>query len=411
MTIQTGVTTGINPGCGNPGSKYAFWPQLAADYRRLGLSRLRFQLPWCSIELSQGSYNWTVLDDIVSNANALGMPLCYTIANGIPSWALTNVAQKCTTEPFFAPDPTLTAGFAQQVINRYKNQIQFFEIGNETFNIHNTSPSGGFSGIHNSTYVGLYGNGGAVTLLNKVQPGRDPFFYESVAAACYPILKSYGARVGMAAMWWTQPANPGGVPNTTISNYAAFLSQLFTDGSLPQYADYLNLHYYSNATDPSVGSNQCIIFAQALADVQSVLQANQSNLKLRITEFGWQIPQDAPNAATQYNWYSYVLSQMAANPGLIEGWDFFTLNYNVNGPSSSLVTANIDGSFTYQPAYSLVQHFSQQQQQPPQQQFSPTDIHAHVQGLQPSGGVPMRVRRPSLLQELIWGIEDFLQNL
>jgi hypothetical protein len=145
-----GVTIGINPGTGNPGSAYSNWTSLFADMATVGLSWVRFQLSWDSIELTQGNYSWTVLDDAVLHVNASGFKIMFTL-RGAPSWALALAGQNSTTEPWYLPnsndtsDTTSMAYFALQVATRYDGTHghgQLDAIGfNEDFNIHSTSNS------------------------------------------------------------------------------------------------------------------------------------------------------------------------------------------------------------------------------------------------------------------------------
>lgn len=257
------------------------------------LTWLRFQLSWCSIELIQGVYTWTALDDAVAQCNAAGIKILYTI-RGAPTWALTTVSEKATTEPFFLPDPTLTAGFATQVATRYNGlnghgKIDAFGY-NEDFNIHFTAPGSGWAGTHASTYQGLYGDGvSLITVSNKWEPARDFFFASPVVKAVYPAIKAVSnVPVGGPCIWWTQPVNIGGIPNTNTSNYTACLSQLYADGC-KGFMDFADLHYYSNAVSPTVGSNQVSTLAQGLADMQAVIAANGDTIKIACTEIGWQV--------------------------------------------------------------------------------------------------------------------------
>lgn len=440
MALTFGVTIGLNPGAGHAASNYNHWDRLIPDMKQQGLTRLRFQLSWKNIELTQGVYTWGALDDAVQHCNQNNVVIVFVIREA-PSWALANAAQRATDETggnspnndgWYLPDPTLMAGFCQQVVNRYGpgssiGVIDGYEIANEEMDIHNTSNSGGFHAINGSTYTGLYGSANQViTGANKIQPARNPLYFESVAAACYPVLKTTGKPVGMCAMWWVQPANPGGIPNTTVSNYYAFLDTLFAAGTLPQYADYLNFHYYSNKTSslPSGGSNQCITYAAALSDIQSVINKYSSTLKVRCTEFGWQantntlsttavagngsatIFVDNPSGAainiqmivdsganqetvtitgksgsnltgvftkahsgtypvvilldcdvpTQQIRFQDVLQRSSTSP-IVEGLDYFTLNYDFSN-GSSLVINNGDETYTYQPAFFTVQQFT-----------------------------------------------------
>lgn len=365
-----GVTIGLNPGSGNPASNYAYWSNLFGDVATLGLTTLRFQLSWDSIQLHQSdlpsAWSWGPLDDAVSHCNAQGINIVFPL-RGAPSWTLNQASQQATTEPWYLPNSNGTsdtnsfAYFAQQVATRYNGNnghghLDGIEVGNEEFNIHHTSPTGGFSGIHNSTYSGLYGSGGAITTSNKVEPSRDAFFASPVLKACYPVIKAAypGVKVGMMAMWWMQPVNIGGIPNTNISNFKAFMQQLYADSCKGNF-DYVNLHYYSNATDPSVGDNQTITVAQALTDVGAVLTANSDTIKVRMTECGWQVPTDT-DANTQASRYSYLLTQ-AKSSGIVEQVDFFTLDYKITGMSQSSLVQWNGSTYAKQPAYTTLQNF------------------------------------------------------
>lgn len=431
MALTYGVTIGLNFGPGQSGANYQHWGLLIPDMKNIGLTRLRFQLSWNSIELNQGSYTWGPLDDAVQQCNTNGIKIVFPI-RGAPTWALLNASQQATDEPFYLPDPTYTAGFCQALVNRYGpgssiGVIDGYEIMNEDMNIHFTNPNGGFHAIHNTRYSGLYGSAGqADTASVKVNPGRAPEYWEPIAAACYPVLKQTGKPVGMCAMWWVQ--NAASIPNTSVSNYYAFLDSLFADGTLPNYADYVNFHYYSNSTLPTANTKACISFGQALTDIGTVLSNYHSTLKVRVTEFGWQantvtfsttevvpgtatIFVDNPAGAgvgvqmtvdsgaaqetvtithldatkqnitavftlphgqsrngyqvtilldcdlnTQTSNYQYVLQTANASP-IMEGLDFFTLNYDF-GTGSSLVENQGNGTYVNQPAYALMQQFA-----------------------------------------------------
>lgn len=142
-----GVTIGLNPGLGVAAAPYTFWNLLLPDMAKLGISWLRFQNSWRNIELTQGTYNWQALDDAVSHCNAAGIRILYTIRDA-PTWALLNPAQLMSSDPFYQMDPTLAAGFATAVMNRYNGGAQghIDAIGfNEDFNIHNLSVNDTFT--------------------------------------------------------------------------------------------------------------------------------------------------------------------------------------------------------------------------------------------------------------------------
>ncbi len=352
-----GLTIGLNPGCGNAASNYTHWSQLFADMKSKGMTWLRFQLSWCSIELTQGTYSWGALDDAVSQCNAAGISILYTL-RGAPTWALTTTSQKATTEPWFLPDPTLMAGFATAVATRYDGHHGHGHIDafgfNEDFSIHFTNPAGGWSGVYNNTlYPGLYGTGGAVTSANKWQPARDFHFASPVVLAVTQAIRSTypGVMIGMPCIWWTQPINVGGLPNTPVSNYTASLQTLYNDLGTGLF-DFLDFHYYSNSQAPLVGSNQVSTIGQAMTDLRTVAIANgDANIPIYLTEFGWQVPTDVASYTTQATYYQQVLDAVRAGGANPKGKIFFfTLDYGTTPGESSLVKWN-GASYDYEPAW------------------------------------------------------------
>src|SRR5579859_6962832 len=53
--------------------------QLITDMKSIGLTWLRYQLPWVFIEQKQGVYTWTALDNVVATCNSNNINLCYVI--------------------------------------------------------------------------------------------------------------------------------------------------------------------------------------------------------------------------------------------------------------------------------------------------------------------------------------------
>lgn len=434
-----GVTIGVNPGCGSAGSPYSHWTNLFADMATLGLTWLRFQISWCSIELTQTSpptYNWAVLDDAVSHCNTAGISIMYTL-RGAPTWALTTASQLATTEPFYLPDPTLMAQFATAVATRYNGQNGFGHIDafayNEDFCIHHTpvtnaltlnqtlttaggpytsfaiNASGftpnvgtklyfngygsadiavvstnvangdllvhcnsftpgvtynagtniniGYVGLNNSKYA-LFNGLAGITTNNKVESGRDGHFAAAVVKAVTPAIRAAypGVKIGCPVVWSTQPANPGGIPNTPISIYTAFMQSLYDEGCQGLF-DWVDFHYYTSAIDPNVGNNQTSTIAQAMNDLIAVTFANgDTNIPIFCTEFGWQVPTDV-SFAVQSTYYQEVLSNVIPplNPTSNKAM-FFTLDYSTTPTQSSIVQWN--GSvYVDELAFTTVQTF------------------------------------------------------
>jgi hypothetical protein len=184
-----GLTIGLNPLCGVAGSNYAFWTQLFADMKAEGLTWLRFQLSWCSIQLNQNdpvsAWSWGPLDDAVTQCNANGINIMYTL-RGAPTWALTTASQMATTEPYFLPDPTLMAAFASAVATRYNGANghgHLDAIGyNEDFSVHNT-PFGDTLSLNQTVTSGVPITSFLVTASGFTPKARTKLYFGSFGSA------------------------------------------------------------------------------------------------------------------------------------------------------------------------------------------------------------------------------------
>jgi hypothetical protein len=341
------------------GSVYPYWNLLIPDLKLAGITWLRMQYKWSSMVPSQSTppsgWNWVPFDDAVANCNAAGINLCLTI-NAAPTWALTTLSQQMLTGSGtdFQMDPYATAAFGEQIALRYNGANghgTLQKLGyNESFNVDNAAPGTGLFGINNSPWTGLYNGIGGVLTSNHVQPARDPDFAWPVMAVAYPRIKAANPRlvVGMPCIWWAQPANPGGLPNTPVSNHYAFLSQLFAKG-MKGYFDETEFHLYTNAVDPLTGSNQTASIYAVMSDLKSVLAANGlPNMPIVMSEFGWQVPAQC-SAAVQATRISEMLSAFRAAGGTRAG--IYTLDYRTATTDPSSIVAYNSGTYVYSPGW------------------------------------------------------------
>ena len=217
----------------------------------------------------------------------------------------------------------------------------------------NNSVAISYIGYNNSPYTMYNGINGS-TPSTKRQMARDPVYATQALIQGYPVIKQYaptGTPVGMMAAWW----NTSGHSYPEPSNYHEFMSGIYAGGAAP-YLDYLNFHYYPNIAGPYGANASVVSIAQAVADVIAVANANNDNVNFRITEMGFQVPQDATTYAIQQQWYQSIFDT-ALNSGRCEAIDFFTLNYLIANNGSSLVTTTDGVNYVKTPTYNWLKGY------------------------------------------------------
>ena len=94
---------------------------------------------WAALEPSNGTYNWTPMDNLVSAAKAAGVnTIMYTFFE-TPQWASSNSTQACSATQnagvygCAAPPKNINDwdAFVTAVATRYKGEIQYYELWNE----------------------------------------------------------------------------------------------------------------------------------------------------------------------------------------------------------------------------------------------------------------------------------------
>lgn len=173
-----GFTFGINQGISN--TLYQYWTPLTYDVGNLGLGWIRLNYSWKDIERTNGVYTWTVMDDLVSHINGLGVQLLYCIREA-PAWYLTTSSQKMSSVPFYQMDSTGAATFATAVLSRYNGGTHghIDAIGyNEDFNITNTRTIDTF------------------TLNQTVNPAGAPYTSIAISASAFTPLAGTKIRFG-----------------------------------------------------------------------------------------------------------------------------------------------------------------------------------------------------------------------
>lgn len=287
--------------------------QLIADMQTLGLRWLRFQIPWNAIESPQGTYNWTILDNIVEVASAAHINTVYSGMQP-PSWGKDSNG---------LPEPTHSATFYTQLATRYNGQnghgyLDALEIFNEEFD--NTS-------FANTTYP-------------------------AVANAVYTAIKNAGftGKIGCASML-------GISSSTHVTNW---INRLYSN-SIASLFDYFSLHYYNGPNDPSQTGTFLSIDATLTAIKNALVANNDPNKALWITEFGYGTSTngghpaiDVISPALQSQYYSYIL-EAARKSGIVQKIMFYSMDLAHDNTDGSSITQGIVPNETFLPAFSTVQ--------------------------------------------------------
>ncbi|QBD77609.1 hypothetical protein EPA93_17060 [Ktedonosporobacter rubrisoli] len=302
-------------------------PQAIEDMRTLGMTWLRFQVPWSSIEITQGDYsdtgaNWNIWDDAIRRCNAAGINLCLTIRHAPAFWLTQSCSQGATL-----PDPQGTANFASAIAQRYDGkhghgQIQALEIGNEDYDQN-------FSG-------------------NGMQC-RDPKWLANVMRNVYPALKNKRSDLLV-------------IMGAILQRNAKHI-RYFMDGMWEQaagYFDIANFHFYTcipgnGHFDPSDDSVSNVPSFPHYIDIlrQSHAAHGRANFPTWLTEFGFAIntnygrhyPKCVTDQNTQWNYIHYCLDQVRAS-GFIQKAFLYTLKYDRTTPEHGAGTS--DGMSIYQ---------------------------------------------------------------
>ena len=384
--------------------------QLISDMKSLGLTWLRYQLPWVFIEQKQGVYTWTALDNVVATCNSNNINICYVIQesplfydqqpgyntrsiisggntgstsvtlNTAPNELPPNMPVRLSggTAP---PEIIRTAKFygtganpvllASPIAGNNRTTMQWYLCpdpqSTKVFAQAIATRYNGQNGhgtiqafeIGNEEYDSQNPNGSSANAYND----RNAVYYINVLPVVAPAIRAAhpNALVGMCAIWWNQLPHAGD-----------FLNAIYqASPTMKSHFDYVNFHYYpfeSGSSDMVDVDRWCWAaqptstvpsFTQEWQALQAVMRANgDGNKDIRVTEFGWytttnQSYRGTTNLVTQdvqaRNYFS--LFESARLSGIVSHVFFWTLDY---APSNAAINRDGNGN-PISDAYSLVQ--------------------------------------------------------
>lgn len=212
----------------------------------IGVQDVRIFVPWAFVEPTQGTYDWSYLDDVVDAAAARNMGVLAEVS-ATPAWD----APSGTLAGAGTPNPTDYANFLTQVATRYGNDISSYEIWNEP------------------NYVASY-------------DPIDPATYTALLKAAYPALKAVDPNATVIAGALGSGVSFG---NLTL-NPVTFVQDMLADGAAG-YFDALSFHPYQETLEFSQGTTVPNSPLNQLNAIEQLLAANGlSNDKVWITEYG-----------------------------------------------------------------------------------------------------------------------------
>ena len=299
--------------------------QLITDMKLLGLTWLRYQLPWTFIEQTPGLYTWHALDSVVATCNSNNINLCYVIQGSpqfydqqpgantrtiISGGTTHSTSITLNTAPVDLSPNTpirLSGGVGKPEIiqtarnystganpvtlassitgnNRTTVQWYLYPDPQSTANFAQATATryngqNGFGTIQafeigNEEYDSQNTNGTSA----NIYADRAATYYINVLPVVSPAIRAANpnAIIGMCAIWWSQ------LPH--VSN---FLTAIYTASpTMKNQFDYVNFHYYpfeSGSSDMVDVDRWCYgaqpqstipSFTQEWQALQSVMVAN-----------------------------------------------------------------------------------------------------------------------------------------
>jgi hypothetical protein len=213
---------------------------------------------WAMLEPSNGQFNWTKMDGVITVARQNGVSDFIFTFGHLPQWASTNPSDPCTggegVGSCAPPNMSAFDDFATQVVQRYCGTVNYYETWNEP------------NGVE-------FWDGTKAQLLTVAQHlyqiAKDPANCGCTNGTCSP---NGGANPNQVLM----PS----ISKLTQTNLSWLDSYLATAGTQYPYADIASFHGYGD-TNPEDIVTQVQLLSQTLA------KHGLSNRELWNTEASW----------------------------------------------------------------------------------------------------------------------------
>ncbi len=218
-------------------------------YKATGMTWVRVDFDWPSIEQSRGNFTWGATDRVVNAATARGLKVL-ALPTYTPLWA-TSVPGQTHAGP---ANPADFATFVAKAVNRYKSSgVRHWEIWNEP------------------------------NLKNFWAPKPDPAAYTTLLRRAYSAIKAADPAATVLAGALspaTDPADGSQVSPVT------FTTRMYANGAKGSF-DALSVHPYCYPAMPDDATTSSWNTFQRLPLVRDVMVANgDSDKQIWLTEFG-----------------------------------------------------------------------------------------------------------------------------
>ncbi|MCK6629690.1 MAG: cellulase family glycosylhydrolase [Anaerolineae bacterium] len=255
-----------------------------SSIEELGFEWVKFQMPWKTVEPTQGNYDWAAWDQVIDAYAAKNIKVMLSIVKA-PDWARPADDDKMVEGP--PADPAKYAEFVAQVSERYRGKVQAVEIWDE----------------QNLWYKA--GGKGRMNAANYVQ----------LLQQAYPAIKAVNPEMLVISGGLT-PA--GNVADLAIDD-VEYLEQMYASGvkdyfdalgahpagyNCPALADWRTVTAEEAGADsflePFINRHHSWCFLGTMEAYREVMVANGDGGKaIAITEFGWAVG-DSPQPGYMY---------------------------------------------------------------------------------------------------------------
>lgn len=255
-----------------------------ASIQELGFEWVKFQMPWKTVEATQGNYDWAAWDQVIDAYKAKNIKVMLSIVKA-PDWARPADDDKMVEGP--SADPAKYAEFVALVAERYRGKVQAIEIWDEQNLWYKT---GGKGWMNAANYVQLLQQ--AYPAIKAVNPemlvisgGLTPAQNEAdLAIDDVEYLKQMYAS-GVKDYFDALGAHPAGYNCPALADWRTVTAEEAGAGSF---------------LEPFTHRHHSWCFLGTMEAYREVMVANGDGGKaIAITEFGWAVG-DSPQPGYMY---------------------------------------------------------------------------------------------------------------